>query len=471
MRPSLQRVFATLVDLVVLSGFVLILMEAFGQRRAPLTPAFLAVIIVVSLLAKVVFKLRDGFFRWSGATVRGSTARWDEAIFGRLYRRRAEVALLGIATLLTLALLEVTLRLSLHRLPVPLANTLAGSYSAKGDGIYRRDPDLHLARMRPRYRRTMYFNRFTWTHQSDALGFRNPMELTQADIVLLGDSMIYGHGVEETQTVASYLRTLTKRSVANLGQQANGMHEEYQFLLHPGRSLKPKWVFLFLLNNDLTDTVKALSAQEQKRFLEIPDGRFEDPYVEPITERALSQQPRAWARLQNPTDSLYVVRAAEFAYKALTKPRITSLHRSAPSPSTGSPGQMTESDSTIDADAALRSEPFVSEPELLLAYRFQVKGFRQMQRMAQQDGFKLAVIYFAANQAFDEVFDGLFQKACVAEGIPYVSLRDYYRQREAEGIALFLKNDGHLNDTGAGATAEELLRLFPELKSQLSNDP
>jgi hypothetical protein len=126
---------------------------------------------------------------------------------------------------------------------------------------------------------------------------------------------------------------------------------------------------------------------------------------------------------------------------------------------------MTESDLAIDADAALRSEPFVSEPELLLAYRFQVKGFRQMQRVAQHDGFKLAVIYLATNQAFDEVFDALFQKACLAEGITYVSLRDHYRQRQAEGVALFLKNDGHLNDTGAGATAEELLRLFPELKS------
>jgi hypothetical protein len=473
MRPFPQRVFAILIDIVVLSGFVLIGMEVFGLRRAPLTPVFLAVIIVVSLFAKVVFKLRDGFFRSLGVTARGSAAQWDEAIFGRLYRRRAEVALLGISTLLALALLEVTLRLSLHRLPVALANKLAGSYSANGDGIYRPDLDLRLVRMRPHYRRTMFFNGFTWTHQTDALGFRNSMELMQADIVLLGDSMIYGHGVEETQTVASHLRTLTKRSVANLGQQANGMHEEYQFLLHPGRSLKPKWVFLFLLNNDITDTVQALSTLEQERFLEIPDGRFEDPYAESkaTSKRALSLRRRAWNSLQDPTNSLYVVRAVEFAYKALTKPRITSLHRSAPPLPSGSPGKTTESDSAIDEDAALRSEPFVSEPELVLAYRFQVKGFRQMQRVAQQDGFKLAVIYFATIQEFDEVFDGLFQKACRAEGITYVSLRDYYRQREAEGVTLFLKNDGHLNDTGARATAEELLRLFPELKSQLSNDP
>ena len=460
----MQRVFAILVDIIVLSGVVVIVLEVFGQHRGPLTPALLAAIIVVSLFTKVVFNLRDGFFGWLGVTARGSTAQWDERIFGGLYRRRAQVALLSVSTLLVFALLEVALRLSLHRLPVALANTLAGSYSAKSDGIYRRDLDLGLVRMRPHYRRTMYFNGFTWTHQTDALGFRNPMELTQADIVLLGDSMIYGHGVEETQTVASHLRRLTKRSVANLGQQANGMHEEYQFLLHPGRSLKPKWVFLFVLNNDLTDTVRALTTREQKRFLEIPDGRFEDSYLESKTtsKRALSQRPRSWNSLQNWADSLCVVRAINFAFKALTKRHITSLHRSAPPIPIG---KMTGSAPAIDADAALHSEPFVSEPKLLLAYRFQLKGFRQMQQLAQYDGFKLAVIYFATHEAFDEIFDALFQKSCLAEGIPYVSLRDYYRQRRAEGVDLFLKNDGHLTDAGARATAVELLRLFPELRS------
>jgi len=42
----------------------------------------------------------------------------------------------------------------------------------------------------------MYYNRYVWTHEADALGFRNRGPIVPADVLLLGDSFIYGHGVE-----------------------------------------------------------------------------------------------------------------------------------------------------------------------------------------------------------------------------------------------------------------------------------
>src|SRR5215467_7764816 len=52
---------------------------------------------------------------------------------------------------------------------------------------------------------------YYWHHKTDAMGFRNPADRTQASIVLLGDSMVYGHGVEETSTIRHHLEILLKQ--------------------------------------------------------------------------------------------------------------------------------------------------------------------------------------------------------------------------------------------------------------------
>ena len=116
-----------------------------------------------------------------------------------------------------------------------------------------------------------------------------------------------------------------------------------------------------------------------------------------------------------------------------------------------------------EVEKAVQKEPFSYQPQLLLALRFQYKAFLQMQRMAERDGFKFVVIYLATPQAFDETFDELYSDYCKLQHIPYVSLRDFYRRREAQGVQLFLKHDGHFDETGARETAEELVRLFPQL--------
>jgi hypothetical protein len=472
----LRRGFAILLELLTAGGLVMIGVELLHWQRAPFAPTFILATLAVLMAVKIVFELKHGLLHEIGVRMGGPGAQWDTAILGALYRRRAKIALLVLTTLVGLAFLEAGLRASLRILPVGLANALALVYSINSDGIYRFDYDLRLPRMRPHYQRMMYFNGYTWNHWADAMGFRNPTELMQADVVLLGDSLIYGHGVEETQTVASHLRRLTNRSVANLGQQGSGMHQEYQFLLHVGRALRPKWVFLFVFNNDLTDTTQALTQLEQQRFIEIPDGRFDLTYV----DRRPPPRQRIGHALQDWTGYLYVIRAVRFGYDALTKSRLTSLHPRAQSAANiqsgidlpNPPGGVTPAPINLDnVEGVLRQEPFLSEPELVLSYRFQLKGFRQMQQVAKQDGFQFAVIYLDTNQPFDEIFDRLCEKGCRSEGISYVSLRDYYRRRQDDGAELFLKNDGHLTDTGAGLTAEELLRQFPMLKSNPSETP
>ena len=62
-----------------------------------------------------------------------------------------------------------------------------------------------------------HWNGYSWRHRTDAWGGRNPETWSEVDVALLGDSMIYGHGVEEEQTTAHFLRERLGVKVSNLG--------------------------------------------------------------------------------------------------------------------------------------------------------------------------------------------------------------------------------------------------------------
>jgi len=214
----------------------------------------------------------------------------------------SRICLAAAAALLALALAEAGLRLALTRLPTPLADELGTGYVDFGDGIYRFDPALNMERMRPHYRREMFFNGYFWLHQTDWMGFRNPTDRHHDDIVLIGDSMIYGHGLEETSTVRSHLERLLGRPVANLGLQGGAMDTEYETLRHDTVRLSPQWVFIFFLNNDITDIESRLPDDEIRRFLALP--------VEDHTTRYFNLRPYPHHRRGNfDWRNLYVVRS------------------------------------------------------------------------------------------------------------------------------------------------------------------
>ncbi len=467
----IRRLLAVILDLVIGLSLALGLVRLAGVR-VPATADFLLSLAVVALVPKAVFVLDEGLVHGLGRLRRGPAATWDRAVFGWLYRRRAAVALGTIVTLLLLGAVEIGLRLALPVLPSALANELARAYSIGGDGIYTEDRNLKVMRMRPNYRRPMFFSGYRWTHQTDALGFRNPATLTQADVVLLGDSMIYGHGVEEPQTVASHLRADTGRSVANLGQQGIGIHEEYQFLMRYGRPLKPRWVFLFLLNNDLDDTTVRLSAEDQQRAVDLPD---DDPAAAYVTPREPSRRSALRQSVEDWLGKFYVVRARDFVAAALRAGRRrTSLYRPSTktaaltpnSPAAGIRLQQVAWRAPGEPWAAVHAgevEPFLSRPELGLALRFQAKLLRRMRLVAARDGFEFAVIYLNADLPFDDVFTERFGAICREEGIRYHDFGAFYQREEAAGRRLFLPRDGHFTDEGARMTARELVRLYPAL--------
>jgi hypothetical protein len=94
--------------------------------------------------------------------------------------------------------------------------------------------------------------RITFTY--DRWGYRNAVEMEQADVVLLGDSYVEGWYVSDNQTVASRLSTLLGIPVANMGVAGYGTLQELRVLKLDALDRHPQTiVWFFFEGNDLYD--------------------------------------------------------------------------------------------------------------------------------------------------------------------------------------------------------------------------
>jgi hypothetical protein len=166
------------------------------------------------------------------------------------------LGVLVAATLPTLALLavfEVVLRSFPALLPMKVATAVYSVYGDKPGDIYFRDRPTRSVFMWPNYETTAFWNGYRWRHRTDALGFRNPPDLADRSLVLLGDSMIYGHGVEENDTVAHFLRTEYGRGAYSGARQGDCLYQEYLVARRLLPKLRPKTLVVTTFINDFED--------------------------------------------------------------------------------------------------------------------------------------------------------------------------------------------------------------------------
>jgi len=133
-------------------------------------------------------------------------------------------------------------------------------------GIYRLEPHRGPV-LKPDTHRAMYWNGHWWRHDTNADGYRGP-GLARADAVFLGDSMVYGHGVEQDETLSARFTARTGLAAANLGQQGACMLQSLATLQELGPRLRPRYVFVCTHPTDAEDAVDLYGASELRRFLE-----------------------------------------------------------------------------------------------------------------------------------------------------------------------------------------------------------
>lgn len=208
------------------------------------------------------------------------------------------VALVVAGLLLAAGLLELALRIS----PVPAIEThRRRSAQLTAASFFEYDPDLGW-RGRPRATGRFAGFEFTSHVQLNARGFRDRdvPDAKPADrfrILLLGDSITWGHGVGQDERFSDHLeRRLRAGGVAvdvvNLGIGGYGTDQELLLYRREGRALCPDLTVLGLYENDLRE-----NASDHQ-------GRYPKPYFLPASNGVLTLAnvpvPRAGSWLDEP---------------------------------------------------------------------------------------------------------------------------------------------------------------------------
>lgn len=346
---------------------------------------------------------------------------------GKLLIRSAVVVLWIVIT-------EIFLRYSHELLPRSLSNEISTGYHDGFTGIYQYDPEMSMNAMKPDFTREMHFNGYRWLHKTDWIGFRNPINRRRADIVLLGDSMIYGHGVDEPQTVRHELESIVGLPVYNMGMQGASAHQEYQIMNKYVLRLEPKHVFLFFLTNDIRDLTVHLTDDQMRQFVaqqsDIRNIRYFDISYRPLWKRMIHS-------IRN---DLYVVRSFYILLKLLRRNIVRS------------------------ADAApynLDSFPlFMENPRLRIAMEFHLDAVKKMHRIAADNNILFTNVFLYTGQRHfakeEPVYEKIIQDFCHTHDIPFLNLHEIIDKKLKEGEMLFLEKDGHFSARGAQLVAAVL---------------
>lgn len=121
----------------------------------------------------------------------------------------------------------------------------------------------------------------------DKNGFRNEDDLSNADIAVIGDSYIDSQMLPGSMLATTRLATLTRKTVANLGQSGYGPQQELAVLKRYALPLHPKSVvWVFYEGNDLGD------AERYKNKTSLQKSYWDA--VERVWDRSFTRNSLSW---------------------------------------------------------------------------------------------------------------------------------------------------------------------------------
>lgn len=337
-------------------------------------------------------------------------------------------ALSLVSTVAALVVLEFTLRAYPTLLGNAFANGVLSKYTTRPGGIYYKDPNLRMQFMIPNLTAQMYANGYVWQHQTDALGFRNKPLHIPSDIVLLGDSLIYGHGVNFELTVGYFLEQLSNMAVANLARQGDCAWQEAYLLTEYITVFRPRYVFYFFAPNDITDLYVFLSDTAMKEFIEQPVEKIKYP---PRVDPALALQERerrirSRSLFRRLREESYVLKMFKWIKYSLRVQRAQT-----PEQAQLPPRRRTEI-------------PDVSHDENSLGWRYTRKAILYMKYVAARERTELVIAPIADRRQFE-----ILEKIAREDHVPFVDTWTLMQNASS-----FLPRDGHLSATGARTLAE-----------------
>jgi hypothetical protein len=385
----------------------------------------------VLLLWLVASALRGkGLLLFAAGLVAGAAA-----LYARRIGRSRPLLTLVYGTLLaaaTVASVEAVLRLAPGVLRGWLANYVFNGYHGERDGTLQPDPYLGVA-LRPGVRRWMYWNAHWWWHEANPRGYRGSAAAV-ADAVFIGDSMVYGHGVGEADTLPAQFSRQTGLKAANLGQQGTCLVQGLQLFRAKGLPLRPRHVFVSSHPTDLLDAFFWYDAAEIDRFIVDPG------YV-----------PRAKPQFTAPRNVLDVwaqhvalpLRAARLLHAILARPSRWEFR--------GAEGM------TGDRFVPGRDwieQPFAPTPAEQQGWRAHREAAARIKKLADTVGARTVLFDLGYPAAFSAAVERLAGEI----GATYSPAGRRALARAQAGGEMYLARDGHWTPEGAAVIAEALAK-------------
>lgn len=374
-------------------------------------------------------------------------AFWAWALL-RLRREKPGAAFAGVLGTCIIAASVASIELLLRMKP-GLARGEAGNacfaaYNRSTHGIFLRDMEMGH-RMKPGQRRAIYGNGYWWTHEANASGYRG-QELDRADVVFLGDSMVYGHGVETNQTVPARFEQRTGLKSANLGLSMSSPIQAWMRYEELGTRLRPRWVFLCLHPNDHDDVNGFYETAELERWLDAK-----------ATARPLARQkywPRPWWDLEDRWTTTWRIPLHIQGGLHLAKKRTLARLRKQLAGNAAPAAERLHSPSSDLAAALATQSRMIDSGDLDLEWRANRRAIERIRDEVQAKGGTLVLF----DLGHPPTFSMFVERLALALGVPYSAAGREVACRAAEGEAMFLEGDGHWTPAGCDAVAERLAR-------------
>ncbi len=284
---------------------------------------------------------------------------------------------------------------------------------------------------------------FAFTYTTDEHGFRNPSPWPEhAEIVVLGDSMAFGYGVDDEDAWTALLADrLPGIRIVNLGLIGAAPQQYLRVYEAFGQALRPDLVLLCLFpGNDLAD------AGRFEEWLQAGSpGNYDEWRMSPGQDAGQNS-------IRSQLEQSYVVKFLRYARQNLGS-RFSGTTIDFPD---GSRLQL--------APAIYARNEHMAQPGHH-NFRLVLDAVSQTQALAEETGSQFLVLLVPTKE---EVYLPLvgdhpppatapFAAEFDEDGLPYLDLTPYFQARARQGQRLFFEVDGHPNAAGYRLLAEVVL--------------
>ena len=284
---------------------------------------------------------------------------------------------------------------------------------------------------------------FAFAYTTDEHGFRNPSPWPdRAEIVVLGDSMAFGYGVDDDEAwIALLADWMPGRRIVNLGLIGAAPQQYLRVYETFGRALRPDLVlFCLFAGNDLSD------AGRFEEWLQAGSpGNYDEWRLSPGQDAESNS-------IRSRLEQSYVVTFLRYTRQNLGS-RFSGTKIDFPD---GSRLQL--------APAVYARNEHMAQPGHP-NFRRVLDAVRQTQALAEETGSQFLVLLVPTKE---EVYLPLvdeepppatapFAARFEEDGLPYLDLTPPFQARAREGERLFFEVDGHPNAAGYRLIAEIVL--------------